>query len=269
MSCRAASSSSWISCSIRSRSSATPIMWRQGQPSSGSSCTTHIQMPTTWMPDDLDAMDDGRKLDVPGKREFLRFMRAPLEVKNRPSRLCQQLAVDALASASTKLALSFGAEVLGHTIRQFASHRRVESLSDHIGNERRRRGGGPPGRWRRVGCAAMLPTWAGLDPATAVPGSISALVRDATLIAHLTPPHTAQVTIQASLTRLMMRLSQSIDEMLGGVRFYWLRWRRATRLPACKARSREIVAGGGRERRKPRPLWRCPWLSARDQSGPL
>jgi hypothetical protein len=29
------------------------------------------------------------------------FMRAPLEVKNRPSRLCQQFAVDALASAST------------------------------------------------------------------------------------------------------------------------------------------------------------------------
>jgi hypothetical protein len=58
-------------------------------------------------------------------------------LRNLPSCICQQLAVDALASASTKLALSFGAEVLGHTIRQFASHSRVESLGDYVGDERR------------------------------------------------------------------------------------------------------------------------------------
>lgn len=64
-------------------------------------------------------------------------MRPPLEAKNRPTCICQQFAIDAPASTSTKLALSFGAEVLGNTIGQFAGHGRVESLGDHLGDERR------------------------------------------------------------------------------------------------------------------------------------
>jgi hypothetical protein len=42
-----ASSKPRISCSIRSLSSAPPIICRQGQCSNGRPCTTHIHMPTT------------------------------------------------------------------------------------------------------------------------------------------------------------------------------------------------------------------------------
>jgi hypothetical protein len=38
------------------------------------------------------------------------------------------------------------------------------------------------------------------------------------------------------------------------------------RSPACKARSGRIATCGASERRRSRPSWCCPWLSARDQS---
>jgi hypothetical protein len=41
------------------------------------------------------------------------------------------------------------------------------------------------------------------------------------------------------------------------------------RPPACKARSGALVTCEGRERRRSRPLWPCPWLSAGDRSGPV
>ena len=41
------------------------------------------------------------------------------------------------------------------------------------------------------------------------------------------------------------------------------------RPPASKARSGRIVTCEGGERRRSRPLWCCPWLSARDRSGLL
>ena len=40
----------------------------------------------------------------------------------------------------------------------------------------------------------------------------------------------------------------------------------ARRLLACKARSGRIVTMRSGDRRRSRPLWSCPWLSARDCS---
>lgn len=131
-----------------------------GQSSNGSSCTTHIQMPTTWMPrtmaSSLTSQGSGSLsasflTSSRWKRGSSRTRLSNISAIASPTNSCarrlrRRIARAASASSSQSTPLRRRRRswrfpsvprYSGYTIGQVAGHGRVESLGDHIGDERR------------------------------------------------------------------------------------------------------------------------------------